>query len=939
MEREDSNLNKTNSINNIVGNSYEQMEESKNSVEGNNSINIEDNPQLSKEEISFDNDEEDEEMNTAKEFAKKYPCEVTYSKTEIIEKINKIFLNNAQFSSVENDYFISQQKIINILIKSKVIDKGVITISQVDVILKEISKNAKYNLIDFINFITKLIHRIYKKDFEEHPKEVMNYFLCSFFNNYEDFLLDDISNNYIEKPTVNQCTVKSIETIITTEMEPETVTLLNSLYYTFKSLYEFYFPNEFNYKIDYEKLQNLSLRDAITFCKDFEIMPYLMNESQFVTYFNFVLKYLGENPNQINEMYNNEDENANLALTSTKNVTTVKTTYNKSNTKEKGRCFKLSMFMTLFYHFSLIVYYKQIQLNFTKKKETEVNIVVFFLERLENSKGLQTFLNKKGRTNNSSKVTFIPTNQMLKKLNSRLFEKPEIETTSNFNEKGKVMINPNARLSTVVDKKLIKEFNSMSILDAKHKKFDLKKFLNLNPELVQLIQENIEGLSELYLQYSRISDKTTFNRMSLSSYIKFLKKADIIMSIPDQLKHVYLALGNSIMKKQFNISQIKKFDVKEKISISQNCPTLTDDEKIYQKKISLLVNSRKNVKEEKISESDASVIFYSLTGAKNFENTQKLKSQFDKNSGSKVTFGEFYSTAKSFDISSQLKLQQNVPTKMDFFLFIKSFEVLAAKLYPERTLNDAFFKLYTNKIQPILPEKHIINSDEIQIAIEKVNQPKIKDFLIKFAPVILPHYSIYCDKNNNMRFCNFFEFYKNYCLFPDLVSLVQLKNIFFTLSETNNGLISKGTDNYTISGTINTQRSTGREGSNQNNDTISFSLFVESLAITSMFFDFKDYMTDMDKILYLAERINQSKPGNSIELCESREVNANKNLSEFLRMMKKEYPDSTIRKNKIKAEKDKKNIKFDQIFEEENKIGEENIEEKKNENVENIKEN
>ena len=171
---------------------------------------------------------------------------------------------------------------------------------------------------------------------------------------------------------------------------------------------------------------------------------------------------------------------------------------------------------------------------------------------------------------------------------------------------------------------------------------------------------------------------------------------------------------------------------------------------------------------------------------------------------------------------------------MDFFLFIKSFEVLAAKLYPERTLNDAFFKLYTNKIQPILPEKHIINSDEIQIAIEKVNQPKIKDFLIKFAPVILPHYSIYCDKNNNMRFCNFFEFYKNYCLFPDLVSLVQLKNIFFTLSETNNGLISKGTDNYTISGTINTQRSTGREGSNQNNDTISFSLFVESLAITSI---------------------------------------------------------------------------------------------------------
>ena len=48
----------------------------------------------------------------------KYQIPTEYAKTEVIEKINKIFLNNAQFSSLENDYFISQQKIINILIKS-----------------------------------------------------------------------------------------------------------------------------------------------------------------------------------------------------------------------------------------------------------------------------------------------------------------------------------------------------------------------------------------------------------------------------------------------------------------------------------------------------------------------------------------------------------------------------------------------------------------------------------------------------------------------------------------------------------------------------------------------------------------------------------------------------------------------------------------------------
>ena len=170
-------------------------------------------------------------------------------------------------------------------------------------------------------------------------------------------------------------------------------------------------------------------------------------------------------------------------------------------------------------------------------------------------------------------------------MNSQLYDSSAIETT-NFKDKGKLLCKTGARVSTIVDRKLIKEFNTMSVVDMnKAKKFELKKFLNLDQDLIHLIEENLEGLSELYLQYSRISDKTTFNRMALSSYIKFLKKADIIMSIPEQLKKFYLALGNSIMKKQFNVSQIKQFNAKEKSSVSQNQATLTDDEKLYQQKI------------------------------------------------------------------------------------------------------------------------------------------------------------------------------------------------------------------------------------------------------------------------------------------------------------------------------------------------------------------
>ncbi len=114
MNESDNELSKTNSLNNLVGNSYEQFEESQNSNEDNKSEEEEQQPQTPKSENSIE-DIENEEPN--EDIKKKYPYDIEYSKSEIIEQINKIFLNNAQFSSIENDYFISQQKIISILTK------------------------------------------------------------------------------------------------------------------------------------------------------------------------------------------------------------------------------------------------------------------------------------------------------------------------------------------------------------------------------------------------------------------------------------------------------------------------------------------------------------------------------------------------------------------------------------------------------------------------------------------------------------------------------------------------------------------------------------------------------------------------------------------------------------------------------------------------------
>ena len=839
----------------------------------------------------------------------KYQTPTEYAKTEIIEKINKIFLNNAQFSSLENDYFISQQKIINILTKSKVISKNVMPLSKLDIIFRSINPNSnKYNLLDFINFLTKLAKTIYTNDFDTNPKEVMNYFLDCFFYNYEDYLIEDSSKNFIENATVNNCTIKTIETIVTTEVDNIIVEMLNSIYNTFKTLYMFYFQNELNSKNDYDKLQQQSLKNAITFCKDFEILPLLLNESQFVTYFNFVLKYDIENPSAIKELFSIEDEKRKYTNhTHAKTTTNVNTISFSRFSKEKGKCYQLSMFILMFYHFALIVYYKQLQLNFQNKKTNDIDIMLFFLERLENSKGWSRFSHKRNRTNNSGTFSFIPSNQVITKLkyksnniNTEHINTTDTKTNVTYNKHTKTTSFPNT--NTVVTNKR----------HVKHKKRTLNTLLTVHPDIIAIINENMTALSELFHIYSRMSDKTNLNRMSLWSYIKFLKHADIVISIPTSLRKVYNDIGTSIMKKTFNISQIKQFNSKEKSSVCLNKASLTADEKLYMKKINMIVNNDYALKEDKITESDAQVIYNTLTGNK--QNTMNISSD-------------------------------NKNNKMDLYIFIRSFELLAAKLYPNQNINDAFMQLFNIKIQPMLPTKtlSLINNSKIQNAIEKVSVPKIKEFIIKFAQVIQPHYEMYCDiTTGNICFKKYLQFYKDYSLFPDLINMVKLKNIFFTLKESM--LIANSCTNTINHNNNKNEYCKGVTDVNviedvySNDDGITFSLFVESLAITGMMFNYNDILNDMDKMLYLVERINQSKACKNMKVDGRKGVSVNKEMSEFIRSMKQEYPVSDIRKVKLDSNRERieeRDLKFDDIFQDDK---ENNADNEDNDNYINIEE-
>lgn len=115
-----------------------------------------------------------------------------------------------------------------------------------------------------------------------------------------------------------------------------------------------------------------------------------------------------------------------------------------------------------------------------------------------------------------------------------------------------------------------------------------------------------------------------------------------------------------------------------------------------------------------------------------------------------------------------------------------------------------------------------------------------------------------------------FEFYKDFSIFPDIITLIQIKTIFNSLSEYFNNVENKEATNKTkcifsflkfsflvsqsmIDVTQNksyfTDIETKIKKKNLKKNFINYPLFLESLAITAMSFKFNERFTDIDKVL------------------------------------------------------------------------------------------
>ena len=287
------------------------------------------------------------------------------TREQILYFTHIIFLNNASFMKNKECYMMSKSNFLNILKSIKIIKSQLILV-QIDLIYDSIS--SKSSMIDYSQFnqiLMKIIKNIYKEQYSKSPQLTINIFITKLINYYNLFFENKIPKDYLYKYQYN-----SIVKILQIFPNENQIILIKEIILTINEIYEKYFFYELDYNKEY---LYKSSENLVLFCKDFEIVPQIINSTQAVTYYNLII--------HIQQIYNTlQDSLKKLKIC-----------------KNKGKIFTLYHFILFIIHMSLYSYTKLFgskTWNIKNNNISKESKLLLFLEKLEHSKGMTNFLSK-----------------------------------------------------------------------------------------------------------------------------------------------------------------------------------------------------------------------------------------------------------------------------------------------------------------------------------------------------------------------------------------------------------------------------------------------------------------------------------------------------------------------------------------------------------------
>lgn len=455
------------------------------------------------------------------------------NKDKVKEITNKLFLNYSFYSEQQHKFLISIQNIKKI-IKKYLINEHILE-NELELMIR---KNVKIKFFldqkDFISILINLCKKL-NKNFLENPQISYFEFVLKYFNQITD---ENINNqNTIEENNDNNYSIEMLENFFETfEFDIKLKIIFQDIYNGIFEIYSYYFSFELR---DYKETHCLKYREEVLiqilrFCKDFNIIPYIINLNNLNKYW------------KIFNDYNHEcifDKKLNV-----------------------GNSFKLSDFAVLITHFSHFFILKKY--NDKLIQISEIDKVLLFLQFLENSEGFHKM--KKSKTNNQ-KFKLIPNFKILKEINSTsVFPRYNfIKSLSSLDINSSKILKyiDNEDDSNIIDDDKFIKYNKNNIND-------YSSLLNIDPIVIEKIEnEYLIGLKRIYYLYAKYGEKSFKHLLNFSSWIKIFQDAQLVPKFKDSAiyynKNLIYKIGlieyhkknNSLMNRKenfiFNIEELK----------------------------------------------------------------------------------------------------------------------------------------------------------------------------------------------------------------------------------------------------------------------------------------------------------------------------------------------------------------------------------------------
>lgn len=706
--------------------------------------------------------------------------------------ILSIFIYHSEFSIIEYEFFITYNSVFLLYKNSPSIRKK-FKFSELELILKTINPSGtKINFEQFSTFILCLVNKAEPIKFALNSRQTYIQLISIFFREYY--------NKIMEGSCKNRNNYFNIYSNIKNIVLNESITvIIKSILPTLKQIYFSYFKYEINKYINQLKIFKQSLKSFLEFTKHYDICPFYFSINQIAMYFYLIM----------------EKENIFQFVD-----------------HDFGTLFTFNKFCTAFCIIGinvieligekLIKGEKQID----KDKECILKYKNFsneekllqFLSKIQLSKGIEYNSRKRSLTMNLSFSQLIPNNDVLNLIS------PNFNTTFSKSCYSKIW-----NCLTVTGESSF--CNTPNLASTTVKTSTNQE----NTILFHKFDKYHSYLKSIFSYYTNSTDKFQFSQMGLSDFKKFIKDFGIIKHKTKKVKRsssltpIFSSanVSNIYNNTSYNLNFVSRNDSRRNNYIDLNFPDKSH-------------NGLSNLDEESLE-----ILFADLCGSKN---NDKGNSVFE-----------------NISVLKGLNETLNVQKKMNYTNFLKAIEIIAQKIYYDSlSKNKKSTNINLNESIPFFFENEI--NEQLTCFIEKQNKKKdimnklnyikegqLYNILNVLKPIIGKYYQAYAI-DGLLTFDTFFKIYRDFGVFPEMTSLILMKNVFFTLAD------QKELEEYHNSFLKMIQLTNKKDFKfkPQNEKNINLELFMFSLGIIALSIDTTLKLTDIEKISLLFENIAQS---------------------------------------------------------------------------------